>query len=146
MIRLTFDPIDFPSLTESVRRSNCGAVVLFLGTVRNWTDGHETNALEYEAYMPMAERTLSQVEAEIRERWEIGEIAIVHRLGHLEVSEVSVAVALSCPHRKDAFAAAQFAMDRIKEIAPIWKKDIPSNGHPSWVHPGTGENPVSANR
>ncbi|MFM7150118.1 MAG: molybdenum cofactor biosynthesis protein MoaE, partial [Gemmataceae bacterium] len=128
MIRLTFDPIDYSSLTESVRRPSSGAVVLFLGTVRDWTDGHQTNALEYEAYLPMAEKTLRQVEAEIRERWEIGELAIVHRLGHLEISEISVAIALSCPHRKEAFAAAQFAMDRIKEIAPIWKKDIPSTG------------------
>lgn len=146
MIRLTFEPIDYSSLTESVRRPSSGAVVLFLGTVRDWTDGHKTNALEYEAYIPMAEKTLRQVEAEIRERWEVGDLAIVHRLGHLDISEVSVAIALSCPHRKEAFAAAQFAMDRIKEIAPIWKKDIPSTGHASWVHPGPADNQISANR
>src|ERR1700681_2505100 len=123
MIRLTADPIDFAALTERVRRPDCGGVVLFLGTVRDLTDGRVTAALDYEAYPGMAEKKLTEIEQETRQRWPVGEILLVHRLGHLEVSEVSVAVAVSCPHRAQAFEACRYAIDRVKEIVPIWKKE-----------------------
>src|SRR5579884_1409605 len=99
MIRLTTDPIDYHAVTELVRRPGCGAVVTFLGTVRDLTGDRVTAALDYEAYPGMAEKKMAEIEAETRARWPVGEIALVHRLGHLEVSEVSVAVAVSCPHR-----------------------------------------------
>src|SRR6516164_822150 len=99
MIRLTADPIDYHALTEAVRRPGCGAVVLFLGTVRDLTGDEVTVFLDYEAYPPMAEKKLAEIEAEARRRWPVGEIAMVHRLGRLAVGEISVAVAVSTPHR-----------------------------------------------
>src|SRR5439155_7270211 len=98
MIQLTRDPIDHAALTEAVRRPSCGAVALFLGTVRDLTGDQVTVALDYEAYPEMAEKMLAQVEAEVRERWTVGDVCLVHRLGRLAVGEVSVAVAVSCPH------------------------------------------------
>ena len=140
MILLTTDPIDYHALTERVRRPGCGGVVLFLGTVRDLTGEHVTSALDYEAYPGMAEKKLAQIEEETRARWPVGDIALVHRLGRLDVSEVSVAVAVSCPHRAQAFEACRYAIDRLKEIVPIWKKDIGPDGTSDWVHP-IGEGP-----
>src|ERR1700739_2187507 len=99
MIALTPDPIDYHALTESVRSAQSGAVVLFLGTVRELTKGRRTVALNYEAYPQMAEVKLGALEKEARARWPIDNVAIIHRLGHLELGEISVAVAVSCPHR-----------------------------------------------
>jgi molybdopterin synthase catalytic subunit len=135
MILLTRDPIDYPALTESVRRPHCGGVVLFLGTVRDLTGEQVTVALDYEAYSEMARNKLEQIEEETRSRWPIGDIAMVHRLGHLEVGDVSVAVAVSCPHRAEAFAACRYAIDRLKQIVPIWKKENWADGRTEWVHP-----------
>ena len=135
MILLTIDPIDYHALTERVRRPGCGGVVLFLGTVRDLTGDQVTSALDYEAYPGMAEKKLSQVEEETRTRWPVGDMALVHRLGRLDVGEVSVAVAVSCPHRVEAFEACRFAIDRLKEVVPIWKKDIGPDGQSDWVHP-----------
>ena len=135
MILLTSDPIDFHTITERVRRPGCGGVVLFLGTVRDLTGEHVTSALDYEAYPGMAEKKLAQVEEETRSRWPVGDIALVHRLGRLDVGEVSVAAAVSCPHRAAAFEACRYAIDRLKEVVPIWKKDIGPDGTSAWVHP-----------
>ena len=136
MIRLTHDAIDYQALTESVRRSDCGGVALFLGTVRDLTDGKVTVALDYEAYPAMAEKKMAEIEADTRTRWPVGELAMVHRLGHLDVGEVSVAVAVSCPHRAQAFEACRHAIDRLKELVPIWKKENWADGSTEWVHPG----------
>jgi molybdopterin synthase catalytic subunit len=136
MIRLTKEPIDYFALTEQVRRPGCGAVVTFLGTVRDLTEGRVTVALDYEAYPGMAEKKLAEIEAETRACWPVGEIVLVHRLGRLEVGEVSVAVAVSCPHRGQAFEACRHAIDRLKEIVPIWKKENWADGTTEWVHPG----------
>src|SRR5438876_11987718 len=99
MIRLTHDPIDYHALTEEVRRAGCGAVVLFLGTVRDLTGDRVTVALDYEAYPGMAEKKMAEIEADTRQRWPVGEIVLEHRLGRLEVGDVSGAGAVSCPHR-----------------------------------------------
>jgi molybdopterin synthase catalytic subunit len=136
MTRLTRDPIDAAAVTESVRSPHCGAVVLFLGTVRDRTGDEVTAFLDYDAYPPMAEKKLAEVEAEVRRRWPVGDVAIVHRLGRLGVGEVSVAVAVSCPHRAEAFDAARWAMDTVKEIVPVWKKENAPDGTGGWVHPG----------
>jgi molybdopterin synthase catalytic subunit len=136
MVRLTPDPIDHAALTEAVRRPDCGAVVTFLGTVRDLTDGKVTVALDYEAYAGMAEKKMAEIERDTRERWPVGEMLMVHRTGHLEVGEVSVAVAVSCPHRAQAFEACRFAIDRLKELVPIWKKENWADGSTEWVHPG----------
>ena len=136
MQSLTSEPIDFHALTESVRSPNSGAVVLFLGTVRELTNGRKTSALDYEAYPEMAELKLRELEAQARERWPIDRLALIHRLGHLELSEVSVAVAVSCPHRHQAFDAARFLIDELKAWVPIWKKENWADGTTEWVHPG----------
>ena len=137
MIELTRNSIDYASLTERVRRSGCGAVVLFLGTVRDLTGDRQTVALDYEAYPGMAEKKMTEIERDTRARWPVGEIIIIHRLGRLEVGEVSVAVAVSCPHRGDAFQACRHANDRLKELVPIWKKENWADGSTEWVHPGS---------
>jgi molybdopterin synthase catalytic subunit len=136
MIRLTHEPIDYAALTESVRSRRAGAVVLFLGTVRELTAGRETVALDYEAYVDMAQAKLAEVAAEAREKWPVIEVAIEHRLGHLELGEISVAVAVSCAHRGEAFEAGRYLIDRLKEVVPIWKKENWSDGSTEWVHPG----------
>lgn len=135
MIRLTHDAIDHVALTESVRRPHCGAVVTFLGTVRDLTGEQVTVALDYEAYPGMAEKKLAEIEGDTRARWPVGELAIVHRLGRLDVGDVSVAVAVSCPHRAEAFAACKHAIDRLKELVPIWKREHGPAGATEWVHP-----------
>jgi molybdopterin synthase catalytic subunit len=136
MIQLIREPIDCQALTEQVRRADCGAVVTFLGTVRDLTGDRVTVALDYEAYPGMAEKKLTEIEEETRQRWPVGEIALVHRLGRLDVGEVSVAVAVSCPHRAQAFEACRHAIDRLKELVPIWKKENWADGTTEWVHPG----------
>ena len=112
-------------------------MALFLGTVRDLTGDEVTVFLDYEAYPPMAEKKLAEIEAEVRARWPVGEIAMVHRLGRLGVGEISVAVAVSTPHRADAFAACRFAIDTLKELVPIWKKDVAADGTAEWVDRGT---------
>jgi molybdopterin synthase catalytic subunit len=135
MIALVREPIDHVALTERVRRPNCGAVVTFLGTVRDLTGDRITVALDYEAYDGMAEAKLAEIEADTRGRWPVGEIALVHRLGRLAIGDVSVAVAVSCPHRSDAFEACRHAIDRLKELVPIWKREHGPAGETEWVHP-----------
>ena len=144
MIRLTNDAIDFHQLTEDVRSNGSGAVVLFLGTVREMTAGRQTVALDYDAYPEMAERKMGELEAAARDRWPIDRVAIVHRLGHLELGDVSVAVAVSCPHRDQAFEAARFLIDELKRTVPIWKKENFSDGTTEWVHPGLDEIPTAS--
>jgi molybdopterin synthase catalytic subunit len=136
MISLTRNPIDYNAMTEQVRRGNCGAVVVFLGTVRDLTGDQVTVALDYEAYPGMAEKKMAEIEAETRRRWSVGEIVLEHRLGRLDVGEISVAVAVSCPHRAEAFEACRYAIDRLKELVPIWKKENWADGSTEWVHPG----------
>jgi len=134
MLRLTRESIDYHALTESVRTPHSGAVVLFLGTVRDLTGEQVTVFLDYEAYAPMAEKKLAEIEEQIRKRWPVGEVALVHRLGRLCVGEVSVAVAVSCSHRAEAFEACRYALDTIKELVPIWKKENAPDGAGEWVH------------
>lgn len=124
---LTADPV----LDEVVDEAT-GAVVVFVGTVRAFTDDKEVAALEYEAYQEMAEPKMAEIAREIRDKWDIRHIAIRHRTGHMEVGEVSVVIAVSASHRKEAFAACQYAIDRLKETVPIWKKEIGPGGE-EWV-------------
>jgi molybdopterin synthase catalytic subunit len=135
MIQLTREAIDYHGLTEAVRDPHHGAVVLFLGTVRDMTGEDRTLRLEYEAYEPMAAKKLQEILAQVQQQWPGAKVAIVHRLGVLEVGEVSVAVAVSTPHRAEAFAACRYVMEAIKADVPIWKKDIGPEGKEQWVHP-----------
>ncbi|HAH43245.1 molybdenum cofactor biosynthesis protein MoaE [Gimesia sp.] len=135
-ISITDQPIDYAVLTEQVRSHECGAVVLFMGTVREMTAGKQTVALDYEAYPEMADQMLQQLIDETRDQWDVHGIAIEHRVGHLTLGEISVAIAVSSAHRKEAFEAGRFLIDRLKEIVPIWKKENWSDGTTEWEHPG----------
>jgi molybdopterin synthase catalytic subunit len=139
MIELVHDPIDPAAMIESVRSPQAGAIVLFLGTVREMTGGRRTIALNYEAYLQMAQSKLAALEAEAKQRWPLQDASIVHRLGRLDVGEVSVGVAVSAPHRREAFEAGQFLIDQLKVTVPIWKQENWSDGTTEWVHPGTDE-------
>ncbi len=139
MIRLTDHPIDSSSVLEAVRSPDAGAVVLFLGTVRRTTAGRETDSLEYQCYAEMAQKTLAELEADAKQRWPLTQCAIVHRLGLLPVGETSVAIAVSSAHRREAFEAGQWLIDRLKEVVPIWKKENYTDGGSDWVHPHADE-------
>lgn len=138
MIELTNNPINTAELLSGISSPRAGAVVLFLGTTRQFTAGRETASLDYECYAEMAERKLGELETEAYKRWPIEASAIVHRLGRVEIEEASVAVAVSSGHRQAAFEAAKWLIDSIKEIVPIWKKENWADGSSGWVHPGLG--------
>lgn len=136
MVEITEEPIDFAAVTERVRSERAGAVCVFLGTVREMTGDRQTVSLEYEAYPVMAARKMEELEGEARHRWPVIEIAIVHRIGHLDLGEISVAVAVSTPHRGHSFEACRWLIDTLKEVVPIWKKELWADGTEEWVHPG----------
>lgn len=139
MIRLTREPIDTEELLRRVTVPAAGAVVLFLGTVRELTAGRRTLALDYEGYPEMAERKLAELDAEARRRWSLCEVGLVHRLGRLGLAEASVAVAVSSPHRAAAFEAGRWLIDTLKETVPIWKQEHWADGTQEWVHPGLNQ-------
>ncbi|HEV3166009.1 MAG TPA: molybdenum cofactor biosynthesis protein MoaE [Isosphaeraceae bacterium] len=136
MIAITDQPIDAGVLTEQVRSPLAGAVCTFLGTAREITGDRRTASLDYEAYPDMALKKMAELEAEARRRWPIIEVALVHRVGHLDLGEVSVVVAVSTPHRHQAFEACRWLIDTLKEVVPIWKKETWADGGEEWVHPG----------
>ncbi|QGJ69232.1 Molybdenum cofactor biosynthesis protein large subunit [Planctomycetales bacterium 10988] len=142
MVELTEKPIDTEAILQAISDTRCGAALLFLGNVREWTGDQQTNHLVYEAYRPMAEAKMKELEAEARRRWEILQCSIVHRLGKLELGEASVAVAVSSPHRRDAFEAGQWLIDTLKEVVPIWKQEVWADGSAEWVHPENESNPT----
>ncbi len=135
-VALVDDPIDHAALTESVRSDQAGAVVSFLGTVREMTGDRRTVALDYDAYPQMAEAKMRELVAETREKWPVVNVAVEHRLGHLELGEISVAVAVSAPHRDQAFEAGRYLIDELKVRVPVWKKENWADGTTEWVHPG----------
>ena len=130
--RVQREVIDPREVEQTVMAPEIGGLVTFSGSVRNHARGRRVIALEYEAYDGAAEKMLARVGAEAHERWGIERIAIVHRVGRLEVGEVSVVIAAAAPHRAEAFAACQYAIDRIKVIVPIWKKELYDDGS-YWV-------------
>jgi molybdopterin synthase catalytic subunit len=138
MIEITEAPIDHAALTDRVRSNQAGAVCTFLGTVREMTGGRQTVLLEYEAYPEMAAKKLAELEDQARARWPILDVAIVHRVGRLDLGEISVVVAVSCPHRNEAFEACRWLIDTLKEVVPIWKRESWADGTEEWVHPGMG--------
>jgi molybdopterin synthase catalytic subunit len=136
MVEITEDPIDHAAIVDRVRSNQAGAVCSFLGTVRELTGDRRTTLLEYEAYPEMALAKLAELENEARKRWPILESALVHRVGRLDLGEISVIVAVSCPHRGDSFEACRWLIDRLKEEVPIWKREVWADGTEEWVHPG----------
>jgi molybdopterin synthase catalytic subunit len=125
-------PLDPAPLLAYVQTPDDGAVVSFAGVARNNFAGRATAHLSYEAYAEMAVPVLAQLADEARERWPIGRVAIHHRVGRLEIGEAAVLVVVAAPHRQAAFAAAASIMDRIKEVAPIWKKEHWADGEEEW--------------
>ena len=136
IIELTQSPIDYQALTERVRSPQAGAVLLFLGTVREFTSGRQTLRLGYEAYPQMALKKMKELAEEACRRWPVVEVAIVHRLGLLDLGEISVAIALSTPHRAQGFEAGRWLIDTLKDLVPVWKQENWSDGTQEWVHPG----------
>lgn len=132
MYEITNQPINIQSVIDKVIRREAGAVTTFIGTVREFTKGKKTLYLIYEAYESMAEKKLEQIGKEIEARWEGAKVAITHRVGRLEISDVAVVIAVSTPHRKDAYEANRYAIERIKEMVPIWKKEHWENGE-KWI-------------
>lgn len=136
MIALTHQTIDTAALLAGVGSPLAGAVVVFVGTTREFTGERQTESLSYECYAEMAEKTLQQLEADARRRWPLVDCAIVHRLGPVAIGEASVAIAVSSAHRRVAFEAGQWLIDTLKEIVPIWKQEHWADGTTEWVHPG----------
>ena len=133
MFRIVEEPIDIRALVTGAFRPDCGAVATFIGTTRlDEASDASVEYLEYEAYRPMADRKLEEIGAEIRERWEVREVSIVHRLGRVDPGEPSVVIVVVGPRRGPAFQASRYAIERIKEIVPIWKREIWSDGY-VWV-------------
>jgi len=134
MIEITNKKIDVQKVIDAVRSPDCGAVSVFIGTVRNRSRNKDVNALEYEVYDEMAEKMIKKIIEKIKSKWEVNKIAVSHRIGKMDVGEITVAISVSAPHRKDSIPACQYAIDRLKEIVPIWKKEYAVDGA-SWVEP-----------
>lgn len=130
--QLTDEPINVTDVMNKVIQRDAGAVTLFVGTVRELTNGKKTLYLIYEAYEEMAVKKLIQIGREIQEKWEGADVAITHRTGKLDISDIAVVIAVSTPHRHDAYEASRYAIERIKEIVPIWKKEHWEDGE-EWV-------------
>jgi len=129
LFEIVRDPISVDDVVGRLADPAVGAVTTFVGVVRGTTGGRETRYLEYEAYPEMALKTLSQVGGEVQERWpEVRQVAIVHRVGRLQVGETAIVIALSAAHRRQTFDALHYAIDRIKEIVPIWKREVWADG------------------
>jgi molybdopterin synthase catalytic subunit len=136
MVEITDEAIDIAALVSQASVPDAGAVLLFLGTTREFTDGRQTASLDYECYREMALGKLAELEAAARANWPLVGCAVVHRIGRVTVGEASVAVVVSTPHRQAAFEAGQWLIDTLKRVVPIWKKENWVDGQSQWVHPG----------
>ncbi|CEG29259.1 molybdopterin converting factor subunit 2 [Bacillus sp. B-jedd] len=132
MFEIAKEPIDIQSVIDKVVQREAGAITTFIGTVRELTKGKKTLYLIYEAYEAMAVKKLEQIGREIEERWAGSKVAISHRVGKLDITDIAVVIAVSTPHRADAYEANRYAIERIKEIVPIWKKEHWEDGE-EWV-------------
>ncbi|MEL6656616.1 MAG: molybdenum cofactor biosynthesis protein MoaE [Bacteroidota bacterium] len=135
-IQLLHTPLSLQHCQDWVAGATCGGIVHFVGTVREQTGGRPVSRLDFEAYEPMAVSEMRKIAQTVKERWPAERVAIHHRVGKLEIGEIAVIIAVATPHRVDAFAACQFAIDTLKQTVPIWKKEIFTDGE-VWVaaHP-----------
>ncbi len=132
--RITSKEIDVKSVLDSIDNTgDFGATVLFIGTVRNYGDNGQVIGMSYEAYVGMAEKRIKNIEIEVKKKWDVKEIRVVHRVGDLKIGDNSIAIAISTPHSKDAFDASQFILNRVKQDVPIWKNEMLSDGNTKWV-------------
>lgn len=132
LFKVVETPLDLNEVIRAVEDPTAGATVSFTGTVRDHSLGKEVVALDYEAYPAAAEKMMARVADEIAERWGLQRVAIIHRVGHLTVGEASVVIAVSSPHRHEAFAACEYVIKRLKEIVPVWKKEAYTDGA-TWI-------------
>jgi molybdopterin synthase catalytic subunit len=135
---VTADPLDPAALASAVAAPECGAVATFVGLVRDHNASRRVLWLDYEAYGPLAVRAFEQIAREAAERWPSTRLAIQHRVGRLAIGEASIAIAAASPHRADAFAASRYAIERIKQIAPIWKHEH-FDGGDVWIEGATAD-------
>jgi molybdopterin synthase catalytic subunit len=143
LFRIVEEAIEVGTLVTGAFRPDCGAVTTFVGTTRiDESSGASVEYLEYEAYRPMADRKLEEIGTEIRERWGIGEVSIVHRVGRVYPGEPSVLIVVAAPRRGPAFEASRYAIERIKETVPIWKREVWSDGY-VWVGSQVGTRAAS---
>jgi molybdopterin synthase catalytic subunit len=133
-------PLELNALVTAVNdgTGGQGAVVTFLGLVRNHNLGRRVHYLEYEAFEPLAVNAFGRIADEVRERWTGASLALHHRIGRLEIGEASVAIAAAAPHRRDAYAACRYAIERVKQIAPIWKREF-FDGGDVWIEGATAD-------
>ncbi len=132
VFKITEDPIEPSDLFADVVRDENGAVATFAGVVRNHSGDKKTEYLVYEAYPAMAEKKMAEIGKELKARWGVVDVGMIHRVGKLGIGEVSVLIAVASPHRAEALAACQYAIDRLKQVVPIWKKEVGDQGE-SWV-------------
>jgi len=132
LFEVTSKPLDPQYLVDHVRKDESGAVTLFFGVVRNNSKGRRVLHLEYDAYPEMAEKVMRQIAEEAMQRWPLTDVAMQHRTGRLEIGETSLLIAVSSPHRKEAFEACLHLIDRFKEVVPIWKKEVWEDGE-VWI-------------
>lgn len=132
MYEIVKEPINTEAVIQKVIRREAGAITTFLGIAREWTRGRKTIYLEYDAYVPMVEKKLAEIGDEVKEKWPETEIAVTHRIGRLDISETAVCIAVSSPHRKAAYEANEYVIERIKQIVPIWKKEHWEDGE-TWI-------------
>jgi molybdopterin synthase catalytic subunit len=132
MFKIVSEPIDPRAVEAAVARPAAGAIVTFHGVVRDHNYGQRITHLEYEAYPEMAEREMARIGAEIAARWPDARVAMIHRVGRLEVGETSVVIAVSSPHRAEAFDACRYALEALKVRVPIWKKEFAESGE-YWI-------------
>jgi len=139
-LQISFAPLRLEEIYEAVAAPENGALVVMSGTVRNQTGGKAVTYLEYQAYQPMALEIFRQIAKEIRQKWTmVNRVGIHHRIGRLNIGEISVLVAVGSPHRAEAFAACSHAIDSLKHNAPIWKKEHWEDGSSHWVSIGACE-------
>jgi molybdopterin synthase catalytic subunit len=131
--RITHSIIRPGRVLDAVRDNSAGGNVIFLGTIRDRSEGEAVKGLVYQVYKEMAERKMLEIEGEVRRRWPVKKVAMIHRYGSLKVGEISVAVAVSSEHRAEAFEACRYAIDRIKRALPLWKKERRMRGRAHWV-------------
>lgn len=138
--KISFAPLSLDEVYSLADDPANGAIVLMSGTVRQQTDGKAVRYLEYQAYEPMALEVFRQISLRIRQKWpDTNRVVIHHRIGKLKIQEISVLVAVGCPHRGEGFAACRYAIDTLKHNAPIWKKEFWADGSSNWVSIGACE-------
>jgi molybdopterin synthase catalytic subunit len=137
LCKITQSPIDMQELADFVADPAAGAMATFVGMTRNTNEGRQVTRLEYECYPGMAEKEMEKIAAEVLRRWPIKKIAMVHRLGRVDIGEASVAIAVSSGHRHAAFEACHYAINQLKETVPIWKKELYEGGE-LWIGSQTG--------